>query len=209
MITANNNAAFNAISRQSLRKLMLEKRRSVLIEQPLVLEKLSMHLLRWLGERDVSRLGFYRPIRSEPDLTGPLIKWKDSEPGRCLCVPVIDDCRTKTMHYALWSSDAVRIGSYGIEEPIEDYSVEPEEILVPCVGVTHEGYRLGNGGGYFDRWLAERNPVTVAVAYEALVTEDFAPEEFDIPLDWILTESGIRRAGTKTDRSPKVAVRLL
>ena len=134
---------------------MLEKRRSVLIEQPLVLEKLSMHLLRWLGERDVSRLGFYRPIRSEPDLTGPLIKWKDSEPGRCLCVPVIDDCRTKTMHYALWSSDAVRIGSYGIEEPIEDYSVEPEVILVPCVGVTREGYRLGNGGGYFDRWLAE------------------------------------------------------
>ena len=171
---------------------MLEKRRSVLIEQPLVLEKLSMHLLRWLGERDVSRLGFYRPIRSEPDLTGPLIKWKDSEPGRCLCVPVIDDCRTKTMHYALWSSDAVRIGSYGIEEPIEDYSVEPEVILVPCVGVTREG-----------------NPVTVAVAYEALVTEDFAPEEFDIPLDWILTESGIRRAGTKTDRSPKDAVRLL
>ena len=106
-------------------------------------------------------------------------------------------------------SDAVRIGSYGIEEPIEDYSVEPEVILVPCVGVTREGYRLGNGGGYFDRWLAERNPVTVAVAYEALVTEDFAPEEFDIPLDWILTESGIRRAGTKTDRSPKDAVRLL
>lgn len=151
MITANNSADFKAISRQSLRKLMLEKRSRVQVECPTAVENLSAHLLQWLAERAVSRLGFYRPIKNEPDLTEPLLTWKLGSPQRCLCVPVVDDSRSKTMHYARWEAERVRIGCYGIEEPIEDILVDPEVILVPCVGVTREGFRLGNGGGYFDR----------------------------------------------------------
>lgn len=135
---------------------MLEKRSRVQVECSTAVENLSAHLLQWLAERAVSRLGFYRPIKNEPDLTEPLLTWKLGSPQRCLCVPVVDDSRSKTMHYARWEAERVRIGCYGIEEPIEDILVDPEVILVPCVGVTREGFRLGNGGGYFDRWLAER-----------------------------------------------------
>ena len=142
MITANNSADFKAISRQSLRKLMLEKRSRVQVECSTAVENLSAHLLQWLAERAVSRLGVYRPIKNEPDLTEPLLTWKLGSPQRCLCVPVVDDSRSKTMHYARWEAERVRIGCYGIEEPIEDILVDPEVILVPCVGVTREGFRL-------------------------------------------------------------------
>lgn len=101
-------------------------------------------------------IGVLSADKNEPDLTEPLLTWKLGSPQRCLCVPVVDDSRSKTMHYARWEAERVRIGCYGIEEPIEDILVDPEVILVPCVGVTREGFRLGNGGGYFDRWLAER-----------------------------------------------------
>lgn len=192
---------------------MLEKRSRVQVECSTAVENLSAHLLQWLAKRAVSRLGFYRPIKNEPDLTEPLLTWKLGSPQRCLCVPVVDDSRSKTMHYARWEAERVRIGCYGIEEPIEDILVDPEVILVPCVGVTREGFRLGNGGGYFDRWLAQRQKtpglVTVAVAFDCLVTEDFVPEIFDIPLDWILTESGMRPAEKKTGRNTMDAARLM
>ena len=63
------------------------------------------------------------------------------------------------------------------------------------------------------QWLAERQKttglVTVAVAFDCLVTEDFVPEIFDIPLDWILTESGMRPAEKKTGRNTMDAARLM
>ena len=100
---------------------MLEKRRRVQVECPTAVESLSAYLLQWLAERAVSRLGFYRPIKSEPDLTEPLLTWKLGSPQRCLCVPVVDDSRSKTMHYARWDAERVRIGCYGIEEPVEGF----------------------------------------------------------------------------------------
>jgi len=67
--------------------------------------------------------------------------------------------------------------------------------------VTPEGFRLGNGGGFFDRYMAKmaaenRRPMTVAVAYDALVTNDFCPQAHDVAFDWIATESGVRRSAS-------------
>lgn len=64
----------------------------------------------------------------------------------------------------------------------------PDVVLVPCVGFTREGFRLGYGGGYFDRWLAQHPGVTaVGVAWSGAETR-FAIEAHDRPLTLILTE---------------------
>jgi len=79
--------------------------------------------------------------------------------------------------------------------------VIPELLLVPCVGFDADGYRLGYGGGYYDRtlagWPGPTKPITVGVGYEACRTVALEREAHDIPLDMIVTESGLhaRAAG--------------
>jgi 5-formyltetrahydrofolate cyclo-ligase len=67
-------------------------------------------------------------------------------------------------------------------------------VLVPCVGFTAAGYRLGYGGGYFDRWLALHSHVTtVGVAWASAQLDDatFVPEAHDLPLALVVTERGV------------------
>ena len=70
----------------------------------------------------------------------------------------------------------------------------PDLLFVPCVGFDADGYRLGYGGGYYDRtlaaWPVATKPVTVGIAYEACRTEALGREAHDIPLDLIITEAG-------------------
>jgi 5-formyltetrahydrofolate cyclo-ligase len=72
--------------------------------------------------------------------------------------------------------------------------VVPDTVLVPCVGFTRDGYRLGYGGGFFDRWLALHPHVTtVGIAWSAQQIDpaEFSPEAHDQPLTLIVTEDGV------------------
>lgn len=98
------------------------------------------------------------------------------------------------MHYRAWdgSAPALRDGC-GIAAS-EGPPVEPDVVLVPCVGFTRSGYRLGYGGGYFDRWMAAHPHVTaVGVAWSVgeVSEADFAPQPHDQPLTLVVTEHGV------------------
>jgi 5-formyltetrahydrofolate cyclo-ligase len=69
----------------------------------------------------------------------------------------------------------------------------PDVVLVPCVGYTRSGFRLGYGGGYFDRWLADHPQVTaigVAWSLGEIADDAFAAQAYDLPLRVVLTEHG-------------------
>ena len=69
----------------------------------------------------------------------------------------------------------------------------PDVVVVPCVGFTAAGHRLGYGGGYYDRWLAAHpHVVAVGVAWSnaELDLATFAPQPHDVPLSFIVTEHG-------------------
>ncbi len=69
----------------------------------------------------------------------------------------------------------------------------PDVLLVPCVGYTDAGFRLGYGGGFFDRYRAAHPGVTtvgIAWSQARLGPCEFSPEAHDLPLDVVLTEAG-------------------
>ncbi len=101
----------------------------------------------------------------------------------------------RTMEFRLWNgvaptfADECGIGSS------ESEVVSPDVVVVPCVGFTEAGHRLGFGGGYYDRWLAAHRHVTavgLAWSFAEIDLATFAARPHDVPLTLIVTERGVR-----------------
>ena len=85
--------------------------------------------------------------------------------------------------------------TWGIQEPLGDAAVlEPDVVLVPLLAFDLTGYRLGYGGGFYDRTLAglraKKTIVAVGLAYDEQKVDAVPHESYDQPLDWVLTPSG-------------------
>jgi hypothetical protein len=91
----------------------------------------------------------------------------------------------------------MRPGVYDIPVPDGTEVLAPDFAIVPMNGCDDRGYRLGYGGGYFDRTLAacERRVIAIGVAYEILRVPTIYPQAHDIPMDFIVTERGVHAAG--------------
>ena len=98
------------------------------------------------------------------------------------------------MHYRAWDGHApAALDDCGIPASI-GAPVLPDVVLVPCVGYTASGHRLGYGGGFFDRWLAQHPDVTaVGVAWSIGALDDavFGSQSHDQALTLIVTERGV------------------
>jgi 5,10-methenyltetrahydrofolate synthetase len=99
------------------------------------------------------------------------------------------------MHFTAWDGLAPEhADECGIPSPPPGKPVVPDVVLVPCVGFTREGWRLGYGGGYFDRFLAAHPEVAaIGVGWDLglLDSAELSPQSHDVPLTVILTESNI------------------
>jgi 5-formyltetrahydrofolate cyclo-ligase len=86
-------------------------------------------------------------------------------------------------------------GPLGIAYPLDTPRVAPRAVLLPVNGWDAAGYRLGYGGGYFDRTLAAARPrpVAIGVGYELARMDTIHPQSWDVPLDWLVTERGVYR----------------
>ena len=115
-----------------------------------------------------------------------------SETNRICSLPVTRE-KDLPLQYVRWKpEDPLVEGTYGVAVPEKQEPVTmPEALLIPCVGYTRNRFRLGYGGGFFDRTLAcHPSTHTIGIAYSCLLT-DFTTEENDIPLACIITENGI------------------
>ena len=89
-------------------------------------------------------------------------------------------------------------GIWNIPVPAEGALLIPTLVIAPLVGFDAANYRLGNGGGYFDRTLAEliankQRPTVIGVGYECLQIATIRPQPHDIPMDVIVTEKLAQR----------------
>lgn len=141
-------------------------------------------------------LAFCWPYQGEFDAR-PLMR-RLHEQGLGLALPVVADT-DQPLEFHRWRPDCVMAaGRYGIAIPRERYPVVPDVILLPVNGFDAAGFRLGYGGGYFDRTLAalQPAPVSVGVGYELGRLASIRPEAHDARLDWLVTEAGIQAAAS-------------
>ncbi len=87
---------------------------------------------------------------------------------------------------------STRRGAFGVEEPLgAAYSGDIEVTVVPLLAVNGKGYRLGYGGGYYDRYLKGARTLKVGLGYHFQLTEEFIADGWDEPLDLFVCERGI------------------
>ena len=133
-------------------------------------------------------------MRREADMSTVL---KDAlASGKTLCVPLcigdgIMDFRK------IRGPEDLEPGSYGIMEPKKSCPVVPPEAVefavIPCVTCDRTGRRLGNGGGYYDRFLEKYKPPMAIVCREKLLAEEVPMEPFDATVPVVVTEAGVFR----------------
>lgn len=101
----------------------------------------------------------------------------------------------------IWSLGDLEAGKYGILEPGKDAPViQPEEInlaIVPCMSCSHDGRRLGYGGGYYDRYLVRTRAVKAVICRERIMRADIPVELHDQLMDMVISEHGVRRLGSR------------
>ena len=134
-------------------------------------------------------VGFYWPFKGEYDVRR--IARQLHARGTRLALPVVIE-KNRPLEFRAWTPDAKLVpGIWNIPVPADGAVVEPDALLVPLVGFDDEGYRLGYGGGYYDRTLASRprKPLTIGVGFELSELPTIHPQPHDIPMDAIVTEA--------------------
>lgn len=161
-------------------------------------ERRIQALLRvWLERLEPTTLGLYWPVRGEFSAgVRPFAPcWPAGTPLAlpAACRPLPDGTPARMAYHRFRGPWAPRRDEYGL--PTADGPVcEPDVLLVPCVGFTAEGHRLGYGGGFFDRYRAAHPGVTalgVAWSGSRLAPGEFEAEPHDQPLDLVVTEDGV------------------
>jgi len=136
-------------------------------------------------------LAGYMPMRTEID---PLPAMAAHRGG--VCVPVVPG-RAVPLRFAAWSPGCAMLeGDFGAMIPADEVWVEPEVLIVPLLTFDARGYRLGYGGGYYDRTLemlrGRRPTLAVGFAFAAQEVAEVPIDATDQRLDAIVTEQGLR-----------------
>lgn len=150
-------------------------------------------LHRHVPEVQAATIGFYWPFRGELDFRGLAASMYAA--GARLSLPVIVT-KGEPLEFWHWEPGAkLARGAWGIPVPAERDVTNPTVLIVPLVGFDEAGYRLGYGGGYYDRTLPvmRPRPFTVGVGFELGRLTTIHPQDHDIPMDTIVTESGVVR----------------
>ena len=175
----------------------------------------------WLFGRSDAVIGAYWPIKGEFDPLPALYRWQEDailnessqsessflqEPRaqlatesiacrspRKIGLPVVDKVHKTLTFHAWYPGCPMEEDAYGIPKPKDTEVIVPTLLFVPCVGYGPGGYRLGYGGGFYDRTLAtlQPRPVTVGLGYTNGWLPDLEPETHDIPLDALLNDNGV------------------
>ncbi|NJK66805.1 MAG: 5-formyltetrahydrofolate cyclo-ligase [Microcoleus sp. SU_5_3] len=180
-----------SLTKTELRKILLKTRKSLPPEAwKEKSDRICNHLQHSSLFTQAKTVLSYISFRQEPDLN-PLFttsqKW-----GFPRCVG-------KELSWHIWQpGDTLHTGAYGILEPQPDApKIEHSEvdlILVPAVGCDFCGYRLGYGGGFYDRMLSKaewKSKSTIGIIFEFAFVAEVPVESWDKPLHGICTESGL------------------
>lgn len=144
----------------------------------------------------------YWPFKGEFDPRFVLRTWRQQ--GACTALPVVLGKGLPLQFRAWWPGLRTVPGVYQLPVPEGSAVVRPDIVLMPPVGFDAQGYRLGYGGGYYDRTLASLSPqpIKIGVAFGIASIPTIRPQPHDIPMDFVATEEGIRAVETQGLTAP-------
>lgn len=149
---------------------------------------IGAQVLAWWRLRQVAAIGVYWPLAGEPDLRAAYDEL--ARAGVQLALPVVME-RGTALSFVEWTLGEPMIpDEMGVQVPADlRFVARPPALLVPCLGFNDENYRLGYGGGYYDRTLEPApRPHTLGIAY-GNQRAVFSHAAHDVPLDVIVTET--------------------
>jgi 5-formyltetrahydrofolate cyclo-ligase len=174
--------------------------RATLIERRLALESalrrdraglISHHLDGLVGDVSGRCVSIYWPFRGEPDLRDWLAA--TIARGATGALPVVAVPRAPMLFRRWQPGDALTPGIWNIPVPAQGAAILPDIVIAPLVGFDRAGFRLGYGGGYYDRTLAAmpQRPQVLGVGFALGELPTIYPLPHDIPMDAIVTEEGV------------------
>jgi 5,10-methenyltetrahydrofolate synthetase len=186
------------MDKKSLRQKLITQRAELNNRYALTLA-LQQVMRIWLIGREDTMIGAYWPIKGEFDPLPALHRWKEDgelleqQTRRRIGLPVVNKLHKTLTFHAWYPGCPMEPDAYDIPKPKDTETLVPTLLFVPCVGFGPGGYRLGYGGGFYDRTLATLTPkpITVGLGFSHGYIEDLESEPHDIALDAILTEEGV------------------
>ncbi len=162
----------------------------------------SLSICAWIETWDIFRnstvILAYMPIPGEADLT-PLL---DRQPQKRWLLPRIIPEENHRMVFHPYDPSHLIRHPFGMAEPAPDLPVIPPDqvqlALVPGLAFDRSGWRLGYGGGYFDRFLRNFAGISLGVTFLALLLDHLPRGEYDLPVEWVVTEAGLLHPNPKT-----------
>ena len=142
-------------------------------------------------------IGFYWPFKGEVDPRVVVHRFRTR--GARSALPTVVT-KAAPLVYREWRPDThTTPGVFGLPVPVGTEVVIPDAVLAPPVGFDAHGFRLGYGGGYFDRTLAALAPRPLAIGLARGLSRiaTIHPQPYDIPMDFIVTEDGIHEASPR------------
>ena len=136
-------------------------------------------------------IGSYLPFKNE--IQTNLIQDELEKKGFEVCLPVINEKENSMVFKKYHSNEKLTKNKYGILEPTSrSEEIIPSILIVPLVAFSHEGFRLGYGGGYYDRFIEKNLPytslTTIGLGFSFQRYDNLPYEKHDQKLNWILTE---------------------
>ena len=159
-------------------------------------QRIDRHLLRAFPNLARGTVAITWPFRGEYDTRHLAHTLRGA--GARIALPVVIAPRAP-LEFRAWAPGvAMAKGVYDIPYPAEGAAIRPDALLIPMLGFDRAGYRLGYGGGYYDRTLAAlaaggARPAAIGIAYELAAIDTIHPQPFDVPMEYIVTERGLYR----------------
>lgn len=149
-----------------------------------------------LGHTTTEIVAGFWPLDNEPDIR-PFYAHLHTQ-GLIVALPIVVEKQSPLEFHVWHPTDTLKPGAFGVLEPARGEKLIPDVLLVPTLGFTDQGARLGYGGGYYDRTLAHlheagKDFLALGIAWDQARIEEQAghqPQAHDYPLDAILTPSG-------------------
>lgn len=182
-------------TKETLRKLMLGNLTKLSDdERQNISEKLQDELFKSTMWKNAETIGIYLSFETEWDTRN--IVEEAFQSGKKVAIPKTIPATKGMEFYQINNFSEVKKGHFDIEEPIIEDTIytkknEIDLLIVPGLAFSKEGYRVGFGGGYYDRFLTDFIHPTLSLVWSKQLVENLPTNQYDLPVQYIMTENGL------------------